>query len=257
SVTWLCCVFSQWETQYNRDKLLRGWRQAEVVGQYLTQLRFNNVFVSDLQRACQTAEIILRNNTHASGTEMVLDPLLRERGFGIAEGRPKEDLKNMANAAGQSCRDYTPPGGETLDQVRLRFRKFLKVLFQRMLEDHGCAGQSAAVGGTEAGADGNGAAAAGTSPDDGLQGVSVHALVVSHGAYIRVAIRHLVEDLGCSLPEGVKMSQLFSPCPNTGISRFILTLSQAESGPVLSAAHCVFTNRKDHLDSLKAAQQCD
>ena len=39
------------------------------------------------------------------------------QGFGVAEGRPKEDLKNMANAAGQSCRDYTPPGGETLDQV--------------------------------------------------------------------------------------------------------------------------------------------
>ena len=43
--------------------------------------------------------------------------MLLLQGFGIAEGRPKEDLKNMANAAGQSCRDYTPPGGETLDQV--------------------------------------------------------------------------------------------------------------------------------------------
>lgn len=75
--------------------------------------------------------------------DMVLEPLLRERvrsdgfllpvtevarrfqtavllltqGFGVAEGRHKSDLKNMANAAGQSCRDYTPPGGETLDQV--------------------------------------------------------------------------------------------------------------------------------------------
>lgn len=39
------------------------------------------------------------------------------QGFGVAEGRHKEYLKNMANAAGQSCRDYTPPGGETLDQV--------------------------------------------------------------------------------------------------------------------------------------------
>lgn len=39
------------------------------------------------------------------------------QGFGVAEGHRKEHLKNMANAAGQSCRDYTPPGGETLDQV--------------------------------------------------------------------------------------------------------------------------------------------
>lgn len=39
------------------------------------------------------------------------------QGFGVAEGRPKEDMKNMANAAGQACRDFTPPGGETLDEV--------------------------------------------------------------------------------------------------------------------------------------------
>ncbi|KAM3858963.1 fructose-2,6-bisphosphatase TIGAR B [Diretmus argenteus] len=258
------------ETQYNRDKLLQGQgvdtllsetgsRQAEAVGQYLRDLPFSNVFVSNLQRACQTAEIILRNNTHCSGMEMVLDPLLRERGFGIAEGRPKEHLKNMANAAGQSCRDYTPPGGETIDQVRLRFKKFLKVFFQRMLEDHGWSGLSAAAGLTEAGAAGNGTTAAvsdfapGGLADDGLQGVSVHALVVCHGAYIRIAIRHLVEDLDCSLPVGVKMSQLFSPCPNTGISRFIFTLSQGASGPVLSSVRCVFTNRKDHLENLKDA----
>lgn len=43
--------------------------------------------------------------------------VLLVQSFGVAEGRHKEDLKNMANAAGQSCRDYTPPGGETLDQV--------------------------------------------------------------------------------------------------------------------------------------------
>ncbi|KAF7668549.1 hypothetical protein LDENG_00004990 [Lucifuga dentata] len=250
------------ETQYNRDKLLQGQgvdtplsetgvQQAEAVGQYLRDLRFHNVFVSNLQRAQQTAEIILRKNTHCSGTEMVLDPLLRERGFGIAEGRSKEYLKNMANAAGQSCRDFTPPGGETLEQVRLRFKKFLRVLFQRMLDDHGWSGPDPCAGAAEAGAVGSAPVG---SADDGLEGVSVHALAVSHGAYIRVAIRHFVEDLECSLPPGMKMSQVFSPCANTGISRFILTLSKAKSGPVLSAAHCTFTNRKDHLESLKAAE---
>lgn len=37
---------------------------------------------SVISRLCflhQTAEIILRNNTHCSGIEMVLDPLLSER----------------------------------------------------------------------------------------------------------------------------------------------------------------------------------
>ncbi|GAA6221096.1 fructose-2,6-bisphosphatase TIGAR B-like isoform X1 [Lates japonicus] len=259
------------ETQYNREKLLQGQgvdtplsetgaQQGEATGRYLKDIAFNNVFASNLQRAVQTAEIILRNNTHCSGMEMVLEPLLRERGFGVAEGRPKEDLKNMANAAGQSCRDYTPPGGETLDQVKLRFKKFLRVLFKQMLDEHGSSGPDASAGASAVGDAANGTAAtafdvaSGGPADNGLQGVSVHALVVSHGAYIRVAIRHLVEDLKCSLPPGVKMSHLFSPCPNTGISRFILTLSRAESGPVLSAARCVFTNRKDHLENLTAAE---
>ncbi|KAJ0056888.1 hypothetical protein NL108_000685, partial [Boleophthalmus pectinirostris] len=93
-----------------------GEQQGQAVGQYLQDIPFSNVFVSNLQRAVQTAELILRNNTHCSDTRMILEPLLREKSFGIAEGRPKESLKNMANAAGQSCRDYTPPGGETLDQ---------------------------------------------------------------------------------------------------------------------------------------------
>ncbi|XP_076578821.1 fructose-2,6-bisphosphatase TIGAR B [Chaetodon auriga] len=256
------------ETQYNREKLLQGQgvdtvlsetglQQGEAAGRYLRDIPFNNVFVSNLQRALQTAEIIQRNNTHCSGTEMVLEPLLRERGFGIAEGRPKEDLKNMAKAAGQSCRDFTPPGGETLDQVRLRFKKFLKVLFKRMLDEHGWSSPDASTG---AGDSVNGPAAAasdaplGGSADDGLQGVSVHVLAVSHGAYINVAVKHLIEDLKCSLPAGVKTSHLFAPCPNTGIGRFILTLSQSESGPVLSAARCIFTNRKDHLENLTAAE---
>ncbi|KAM6961868.1 fructose-2,6-bisphosphatase TIGAR B [Tautogolabrus adspersus] len=257
------------ETQYNREKLLQGqgvdtslsetgMQQGEAVGRYLRGIPFNHVFVSNLQRAVQTAELILRNNTHCSGMKMVLEPLLRERGFGVCEGHPKEDLKNMANASGQSCRDFTPPGGETLDQVRLRFKKFLKVLFKQMLEEHSWSDPDASAGLSEAA---NGASAAasdiapGGSADDGLQGVSVHALVVSHGAYIRVANKHLVEDLDSSLPAGVRMSQLFAPCPNTGIARFVLTLSKSESAsPVLTAVRCIFTNRKNHLDDLQAAE---
>lgn len=125
-----------------------------------------------------------------------------------------------------------------------------------MLDEHLSSGPAASSGASASGdvAQGTAAVASNTSPrcsaDDGLQGVFVHTLVVSHGAYIRVAIWHLVEDLNCALPAGAKMQQVFSPCPNTGISRFILTLSESESGPVLSAARCVFTNRKDHLENL-------
>ena len=39
--------------------------------------------------------------------------------FGIAEGGRVEDLRNMAKAAGQTCPDFTPPEGETQEQVSL------------------------------------------------------------------------------------------------------------------------------------------
>lgn len=140
-------------------------------------------------------------------------------------------------------------------KVRLRFIRFLKVLYKQMLDEHGWSTPDASRGPDCA----NGAAAApddaaSGAADDGLQGVSVHALVVSHGTYIHVAVRHLVEGLNCSLPAGVKMSRVFSPCPNTGIARFILTLSKSDASPVLSAARCVFTNRKDHLENLSAGE---
>uniref|UniRef100_A0A8C8BY21 Uncharacterized protein n=1 Tax=Oncorhynchus tshawytscha TaxID=74940 RepID=A0A8C8BY21_ONCTS len=203
----------------------------------LQQLRFSNVFVSNLQRARQKS---LRNNVHSSGVELVFDPVTqREGNFGIAEGRPKEDLKNMANRAGQSL------GSEHFISF-----PFGPSLYQGMVDDHGCSGQSSTAvgrgaGATESGTDGP----LPGLPDNGMEGVPLHALVVSHGAYIRVAVRHFVEDLQCSLPQGLKMSTVLSACPNTGISRFVLIVSPTESGLALSAVRCVFTNRKDHLTS--------
>uniref|UniRef100_A0A8B9RJ80 fructose-2,6-bisphosphate 2-phosphatase n=2 Tax=Astyanax mexicanus TaxID=7994 RepID=A0A8B9RJ80_ASTMX len=249
------------ETQYNKDKLLQGQgidtplsevgkRQAEAAGHYLQDLRFTNVFASNLQRAIQTAEIILRNNVQSSNVEIVLDPLLRERGFGVAEGRPKEDLKNMANAAGQACRDFTPPGGETLKEVKTRFQKFLKSMFQRMIDDHCQAGQLACPSTCPAPSVSPQPMVAGFA-DDGVADLPIHALVVSHGAYIRVAVRHLVDELHCSLPAGLKMNHIYSACPNTGICRFIITLDIGENGPQPSVVHCVFINRRDHLATLK------
>uniref|UniRef100_A0A8C6T909 fructose-2,6-bisphosphate 2-phosphatase n=1 Tax=Neogobius melanostomus TaxID=47308 RepID=A0A8C6T909_9GOBI len=249
------------ETQYNRDKLLQGQgvdtllsetgaQQGEAVGHYLKDIPFSTVFVSNLQRAIQTAEFILKTNNHCSGNKMILEPLLRERGFGIAEGRPRECLKNMANAAGKSSREYTPPGGETLDQVKARVRKFLSVLFNQVVEAHGWSGQEP---GTEDG-DVSDSAPCGFA-SDGLEGVSVHALVVSHGAYIRVFMKHVLEDLKCSLPKGATTSHVSSPCPNTGITRFIFTVKPSEPAPVLSDARCVFIYRKDHLVNLEAAEQ--
>lgn len=128
-------------------------------------------------------------------------------------------------------------------QVKTRFRRFLKSMFQRMLTEH-CPSPGPEFPESPL------PTIAGLA-NDGLENVRVHALVVSHGAFIRVAVRHLVDGLNCSLPEGLKMSQVYSACPNTGICRFVITIRTEDKVPRPVALHCVFINRKDHLASLR------
>lgn len=82
--------------------------------------------------------------------------------------------------------------------------------------------------------------------DDGLWGLPVHALVVTHGAYMRVAIHHFVEDLDCPVPQGCDKAHMFSLCPNTGLCRFILTMRKEGDSVNLSGIRCVFVHRGDH-----------
>ncbi|XP_050822411.1 fructose-2,6-bisphosphatase TIGAR isoform X2 [Gopherus flavomarginatus] len=115
------------ETRYNKDKILQGqgvdeplsatgFRQADAAGIFLSNVKFTHVFSSDLLRAKQTASTIIGKNKFCKDIVIQYDARLRERKYGIAEGRPLSDLKAMANAAGEQCPSFTPSGGETLDE---------------------------------------------------------------------------------------------------------------------------------------------
>lgn len=82
--------------------------------------------------------------------------------------------------------------------------------------------------------------------EDGLRGVPVHALVVTHGAYMCVAVRYFVEELRCSLSPGSDEATMFSLSPNTGLCRFVLTMRQEEDRVKLSDVCCVFVHRNEH-----------
>ncbi|XP_061826201.1 probable fructose-2,6-bisphosphatase TIGAR A isoform X2 [Nerophis lumbriciformis] len=115
------------ETQFNKDGLLQGQaidcplsevglQQAADAGRYLKDVKFTNVFVSDMLRARQTAETIMKHNSSCLCLQLVCDPLLKEKSFGMAEGQCLQDVKEMAKTAGQSFLDFTPPQGETREQ---------------------------------------------------------------------------------------------------------------------------------------------
>ncbi|XP_076878136.1 putative fructose-2,6-bisphosphatase TIGAR A isoform X2 [Brachyhypopomus gauderio] len=240
------------ETQYNKDGLLQGQgidsplsetgiQQSEAAGHYLQDVRFSDVFVSDMKRAKQTAKIIIRKNKTCNDLALVVDPLLKERSFGIAEGGRVQDMKKMAEEAGQPVPEYTPPHGETVEQVKVRVSAFLKSMFQLMADHH----QDKISWDDKAQRPENDSPLVGC-PDDGVRSVPAHALVVSHGAYMRVAVRYFIEDLGCSVPLGSDARQLFSACSNTGMCRFIVTL-KFDDAELLSSMKCVFVNRTDHI----------
>ncbi|XP_051975738.1 probable fructose-2,6-bisphosphatase TIGAR A isoform X2 [Xyrauchen texanus] len=244
--------FTSGETQCNKDGILQGQkidsplsdigiRQSEAAGQYLGDVKFTNVFVSDMKRAKQTAEIIVRNNRTCHDIELVMDPSLKERSFGIAEGGQVKEMKNMAKAAGQSLPEYTPPEGETMDQVKVRIKDFLKAMFQRIANDH----QEKVQDGETPIPKIDGAGL----PNDGVLNVPIHALVVGHGAYMSIAMQYFFEDLKCPSPHGSDPAQRFSICPNTGMCQFIIVFNCRDAGLTLSDIKCVFINRRDHIMS--------
>ncbi|XP_033881415.3 fructose-2,6-bisphosphatase TIGAR isoform X2 [Acipenser ruthenus] len=260
------------ETRYNKEKLLQGQgvdaplsenglRQAEAAGVYLRDVHFTNVFSSDLQRAKQTASIIVAHNNHCPGIKIVCDPKLRERSFGIAEGKPVKDMKNMAKAAGQQCPRFTPPGGETEEQVQSRVKDFMDSLCQQIVAQHAsqcsqgkegletthnslgdtCGSSSSATNCSEL-------HEASADAVDGAVDLQVHVLVVSHGTYMRNVVKYLVEELQCTLPQSLKMSHVFSACPNTGMCRFRIAVDHSTG--LSPCVDCVFINRNDHFGSL-------
>ncbi|KAM9352082.1 putative fructose-2,6-bisphosphatase TIGAR A [Symphorus nematophorus] len=242
------------ETPYNKKGLLQGrlidsplsemgLQQAEAAGHYLKDVKFSNVFASDMLRAKQTAEAIVKHNSSCSGLQMVCDPLLKEISFGIAEGGLMRDVKEMAKAAGQSFPGFTPPNGETQEQVKERVKAFLEKMLEQIGVEHW----------HDRGEDENSLSAPPETSsvegkaDDGVRGVPVHALVVTHGAYMCVAVRYFVEELHCSLPPGSDKAHMFSLSPNTGLCRFILTIRKEEDTFKLSGIQCVFIHRGDHV----------
>ncbi|XP_053283231.1 probable fructose-2,6-bisphosphatase TIGAR A isoform X2 [Pleuronectes platessa] len=239
------------ETRYNKEGLLQGQaidaplsevglQQAEAAGRYLKDVEFSHVFVSDLLRAQQTAETIMKHNSSCSSLQMALDPLLKEISFGVAEGGRLQDVRDMAKAAGQTFPGFTPPGGETPEQVKERVKEFMENTLQQLGAEHWH--HSTEVETCPSAVEGR--------ADDGVGGVPVHALVVTHGAYMRVVVRYFVEELLCSLPQGSDRAHVFSLSPNTGLCRFVLSVRKEEDGFQLSGIRCVFVHRNDHVKEL-------
>jgi probable phosphoglycerate mutase len=123
-------------TTWNQQRVLQGqldvplsslgrW-QAERLAARMAGEPPPDLFVSsDLARARETALPIAT----ARGLRLELTPALRERCFGIYEGRPwdevQEEIERARIDAGASPDEYQPPNGESRRQVEQRVERFL------------------------------------------------------------------------------------------------------------------------------------
>jgi probable phosphoglycerate mutase len=118
------------ETAWNVDTRIQGhlniplndtghW-QAERLGQALASENIAAIYASDLSRAHETALYVSR----ASGIPVVPELGLRERGFGVFEGRTfaeiETDLPDQAERWRKRDPAFAPTGGESLLQVQER-----------------------------------------------------------------------------------------------------------------------------------------
>ena len=98
----------------------KGRSQAERLGAALAQESIAAIYSSDLWRAYDTALAISK----ATGVSVVTDEGLRERGFGVFEGKTYAEIEangpEMALRGRQRDPDFHPEGGESLTVFRDR-----------------------------------------------------------------------------------------------------------------------------------------
>lgn len=130
------------ETAWNVDARIQGqmdiglndtgrW-QARRVGAALASEPITAVYSSDLGRAHETAQSI----ADAAGTEVIPDKGLRERGFGMFEGKTFDEIHETWPDHAQNWRkripDWEPPeGGESLLALRARVSRTMQELAAR------------------------------------------------------------------------------------------------------------------------------
>lgn len=139
------------ETAYNKEGIIQGQmdiplsdeglKQADLLGKYLRNDIFTGIYASDLKRAYQTAEAVVKHSA-TTRPAIIPDVRLRERNFGELEGQPSQALKEYKREA--KCKEqssgnkspspmsYTPPGAETLFEVQDRAIQFFEDLCQQL-----------------------------------------------------------------------------------------------------------------------------
>ena len=82
----------------------------------------------DLSRAKTTCRLILGQNSASAIKEIVEDPRIRERNFGVYENANYSEFEDKVKECGfERWIDYTPNNGESHEDIHNRARTFITV----------------------------------------------------------------------------------------------------------------------------------
>lgn len=117
------------ETDWNVETRVQGWTdiplntagqmQAHRLGQSMSGIPFHGIIASDLSRAQSTARIL----SSYTGCPVSVDEILRERGFGSAEGMPRKRADELYPGGA--------PDAEPIESIDGRAERFLDGMIHR------------------------------------------------------------------------------------------------------------------------------
>ncbi len=130
------------QTEENVSKIIQGQsagrlndlgrKQAKKVGLRLKGEKIDVAYVSDLERAKRTADEILKYHPM---TPVVYTEALRERHYGIWEGKKRAERDAFLQQQRTTPLDFTPEGGESYQALEQRVWGFYNLLMQKHPSD--------------------------------------------------------------------------------------------------------------------------
>lgn len=108
----------------------KGQEQARKVAKRLKWMRIDSSYVSDLSRARETAEEILKYHPK---TAVNYTKLLWERSYGIFEGKTVENMVKVQKDSGLTFEEFKPEAGESLYDVQKRVARFYQQILEKNL----------------------------------------------------------------------------------------------------------------------------
>jgi len=173
----------------------RGVAEAQTLGKQLKDIQFGRAFSSDFVRARQTAEEILKENTH-SKPGIIIEERVRERNSGEWEEKTPMDMYLEAKKL-QMYPHFLPcPGGESVHEVMERAGAFFQELCK--ISDN-----------TE---------------------VEENVLVTTHGAFLACFLEYLMSMNDLYELENIDMDLARKPAPTTGVTQIVIG-EKKDTGP--------------------------